>query len=152
MNKKNVNLVSLIRKLTTEYEKKHDKLYFAFEKINDHFIYTDINEKFLQELKLQKSDIIGKSLYDLKHLIEDYYEDMNRIYKKAWNGEPVFYYVTSISNPETFFVISLYPVADNNGNVSKVEGHCVPLNKNEISELRIGLSYFSENESINVIR
>lgn len=150
MNKKSVNLVSLIRKLTVEYEKKHDKLYFSFVKKEEHFVYTSINDKFLQALKLQEADILGQSLFNLKHLVGSYYEDMILTYEKAWQGQPVFYYVTSDSNPETLFVISLDPISDDAGNVSRVDGHCVPLNKDEVSELQSGLSLFREHESINL--
>jgi hypothetical protein len=148
MDKKSVNLVSLIRKLIKEYEKNHEKLIFSFKKKDNHFVFLDINEKLLEVLNLKASDIIGRTLSDIRNLIGNYYEDVGHNYDKAWQGQPIFYYGSSASSPDILFVVSLNPVIDENGNVHQVNAHCVPINKHEENELRAGLSSFGEHESI----
>ncbi|MBY6037578.1 hypothetical protein KUV80_12985 [Fictibacillus nanhaiensis] len=149
MEKKSINLVSLIRKLIREYEKKHETLYFSFIKRNNEYIYIDINDNLLELLRLKATDVIGKSLYNNQNFLGTYSDEIFNNYEKAWQGDPIFYYLTPASNTEIFLIISLDPILNENGNVNRVDAHCVQLNKSDENVLQMSLSQFKEHESIS---
>lgn len=149
MDKKTIELISLIRKLIKEYETKHDALIFSFIKRNGAYIYTEITDKLLEVCRLQKEDVINQAINNKQQIIGDTYNQVYNNYEKAWSGRSVFYYLTPTTNTDIFLIITLEPQSDKDNNIYQVDAHCVAIDKRELHEVKVGLlDHFSEHEPI----
>lgn len=125
-----INLNHLIRTLIKNYEKVHGRRSFEVSKIENTFIYTKVNQRMLNTIKLKRRDVVGMECTVLPIRI-DLSEKLPAIFEKAWNGKEMLYFFVPYTNENVCLVVALNPVIKN-GKTIKLEGVCAPL---EVKEL-----------------
>lgn len=120
-----INIVNLISKLIKDYEKVHGIMKFEVKKIDHTFVFTNVDQKLLNFLKISQDCIVGKTLSDLP-INKDSVKKLPAIYEKAWNGEEMFDYKVFSTNKDIVVVYTIKPVLKS-GKTDKLEGHCVLL-------------------------
>ncbi|CUB53900.1 hypothetical protein BN2127_JRS10_02511 [Bacillus subtilis] len=61
-------LYSLLEELFQGYEKHRSRMYFVFQKKEEQYIFTDVNQELLQALHQQRADFVGKTIDTAPHL------------------------------------------------------------------------------------
>ena len=61
---KEINLVHLLSMLIKDYEKVYGITKFIIKKIENKFIFTDINKNLLDILNISRNYVVGKTLDD----------------------------------------------------------------------------------------
>jgi hypothetical protein len=126
-----IDLILLFQKLIKEYEKVHGKTRFEAIKIKNNFIYTKIDQKMLEILKLEQMDVVGKECTEIP-IKRDLAEKLPSIFERVWNGKEMLYFLFPSTNEEILFVVILKAVSKN-GRTEKIEGYCAPINIKEFN-------------------
>jgi hypothetical protein len=125
-----INIIHLISMLINDFENVHGKTRFEVKKINNSFIFTNVNQNMLDTLKLKREDIIGKTCSDLP-IERNFAQKLPSLCDKAWNGQEMLTFLSPFTNENICLVVALRPILKN-GKTDKLIGFCVPM---EIKQL-----------------
>ncbi|PGT54835.1 hypothetical protein COD86_19080 [Bacillus cereus] len=138
----------LLEKLFQEYEELYPRMYFVFQKVEQQFVFTDVNQELLQSVHQQKEDFIGQTLDTVPHLgDEETRQKLKTIYPLAWAGKKIIFYCFPISNVDIYVITYLEPQYVN-GQVFQVMGRCASFHKNEVPDTLEQLDQFVVLESL----
>ncbi|MCQ6530827.1 hypothetical protein [Bacillus mycoides] len=125
-------LCLLLEELLYEYEKQYPPLYFLFQKVNEQYVFTDMNESLLQTIHQQREDFVGQTLDTAPNLGDEATRrKFKEIYSLAWSGKKVIFYYFPISNVDIFVITYLEPQYENQ-QIVQVIGRGASFHKNEI--------------------
>ncbi|KXY84375.1 MULTISPECIES: hypothetical protein [Bacillus] len=124
----------LLEKLFQEYEERYPRMYFVFQKVEQQFVFTDVNQELLQSVHQQREDFIGQTLDTAPHLgDEETRKKLKTIYPLAWEGKKIIFYCFPISNLDILVITYLEPLYVNQ-QVVQVRGRCASFHKNELQD------------------
>ncbi|CUB58913.1 hypothetical protein BN2127_JRS10_04690 [Bacillus subtilis] len=124
----------LLENLFQEYEECYPSMYFIFQKVEQQFVFTDVNPELLQSVHQQRKDFIGQTLDTAPHLgDEETRRKLKTIYPLAWAGKKIIFYCFPDSNMDIFVITYLEPHYVN-GQAFQVMGRCASFHKNEFQD------------------
>ncbi|NWQ42648.1 hypothetical protein MLOOGBEN_18260 [Bacillus sp. EB106-08-02-XG196] len=125
-----ISVTHLISMLINDFENVHDKTRFEVKKINNSFIFTNVNHMMLDTIKLKREDIIGKTCSEFP-IKRDLADKLPAIYDKAWNGHEMLQFLFPITNENVCLVVAIRPILKN-GKTDRLIGCCVPINVKQL--------------------
>ncbi|PHG61811.1 hypothetical protein COI59_21655 [Bacillus toyonensis] len=127
-------LYSLLEELLLEYEQQHSSMYFVFRKIEEQYVFTDVNEALLQAVNQQRTDFVGQTVDTAPHLGDEATRTKLRtIYPLAWSGKKVIFYCFPDRNMDIFVVTYLEPQYAR-GQIVEVIGRCASFDKSKFKD------------------
>lgn len=115
--------------------KMQQGLFFKFKKMEGKFIHTLCDGKLLYRMGLTPNQVIGKELSDFLPL--SFAEDLDRYYRKAWDGEEDVTYEKEING--IYYITSLSPIR-RGGFVTEVIGASINITKLKQAEEALKVS------------
>ncbi|WP_144641369.1 hypothetical protein [Bacillus cereus] len=132
----------LLEKLFQEYEEHHTSMYFAFQKVEHQFIFTNVNQELLRTVHQRREDFLGQTLDTAPHFgDEETRKKLKTIYPLAWAGKKIIFYCFPVSNVDIFMITYLEPQYVK-GRVFQVIGRCASFHKNEFQDTLKQLGQF----------
>lgn len=127
-------LYSLLEELIQKYEKHHSNMYFVFKKINQQYVFTDVNSALLQAVHQKRNDFVGHNVDTAPHLGDEVTRTkLKTIYALAWSGKKIIFYCFPDSNEDIFVITYLEPHYEY-GEIFQIVGRCASFNKNEFED------------------
>ncbi|HHL0973865.1 TPA: hypothetical protein ACQUHP_005551 [Bacillus cereus] len=142
-------LCSLLEELLQEYEKSHSRMYFVFKKIEEQYVFTNVNQELLQAVHQQRTDFVGQTIDTAPHLGDEATRiKLKTIYPLAWSGKKVIFYCFPDRNINIFVITYLEPQYEQ-GKIVQVVGRCAAFDKNASQDM---LPYLEEFVTFEVLQ
>lgn len=127
-----IDLSSLLSKLIKDYEKVYGMQTFEIKKINNFFVFTNINPNVSESFKNYNCNFVtGKTITDFP-IGKESKEKLLSIFEMAWSGKETTNFDFFL-NRDLLVVYSLKSI-QKNGITDKLEGNCLVLDGNEFSD------------------